>query len=83
MKSCSRSALTISTTPTQLLTELDGAAPADLTSEAADALTRAGKRALNREQYKSARASSRARSSSSPRYGRRYYAAARCGGWAT
>ena len=40
---------------TQLLAELDGAAPADLTSEAAEALTGAGKRALNREQYKSAR----------------------------
>ena len=40
---------------TQLLVELDGTPPADLTSEAADALTGAGKRALNREQYKSAR----------------------------
>ena len=60
---------------TQLLTELDGAAPADLTSEAADALTRAGKRALNREQYKSARSKLARAVDSRPTLRRRYYAA--------
>ncbi len=38
-----------------LLTELDGAPPDELRSEAAGALTAAGKRVLAREQYKSAR----------------------------
>jgi tetratricopeptide (TPR) repeat protein len=60
---------------TQLLTELDGAPPADLTSEAADALTRAGKRALNREQYKSARSKLARAVELEPTLQRRYYAA--------
>ena len=38
-----------------LLAELDGAAPADLREEAAEALTHAGKRALSREAFRSAR----------------------------
>jgi predicted ATPase len=38
-----------------LLAELDGAAPADLREEAAAALTQAGKRALSREAFRSAR----------------------------
>jgi predicted ATPase/class 3 adenylate cyclase len=60
---------------TQLLAELDGAAPADLTSEAADALTGAGKRALNREQYKSARTKLARAVELEPTLRRRYYAA--------
>ncbi|HEY5059399.1 MAG TPA: AAA family ATPase [Gaiellaceae bacterium] len=39
----------------RLLAELDGAAPADLNEEAAVALTKAGRRALSREAYRSAR----------------------------
>jgi class 3 adenylate cyclase/tetratricopeptide (TPR) repeat protein len=39
----------------QLLAELDGAPPPELAREAAEALTAAGKRALAREAYKSAR----------------------------
>src|SRR5262245_8641788 len=39
----------------RLLTELDGTAPADLREEAADALMKAGKRALSREAFRSAR----------------------------
>jgi class 3 adenylate cyclase/tetratricopeptide (TPR) repeat protein len=38
-----------------LLAELDGAAPADLREETAQALTQAGKRALSREAFRSAR----------------------------
>jgi len=38
-----------------LLTELDGAAPAELREETASALTHAGKRALSREAFRSAR----------------------------
>ena len=60
---------------TQLLAELDGAPPADLTSEAADALTGAGKRALNREQYKSARRQLVRAVELEPTLRRRYYAA--------
>ena len=60
---------------TQLLAELDGAAPADLTSEAAEALTGAGKRALNREQYKSARRQLVRAVELEPTLQRRYYAA--------
>jgi predicted ATPase/class 3 adenylate cyclase len=60
---------------TQLLAELDDAAPADLTSEAADALTGAGKRALNREQYKSARRQLVRAVELEPTLQRRYYAA--------
>ena len=40
---------------TRLLTELDGAAPAELREEAADALMKAGRRALSRESFRSAR----------------------------
>ena len=40
---------------TRLLSELDGAAPHDLREEAASALTHAGKRALSREAFRSAR----------------------------
>jgi tetratricopeptide (TPR) repeat protein len=39
----------------RLLAELDGAAPADLREETAQALTHAGKRALSREAFRSAR----------------------------
>ncbi len=39
----------------RLLTELDGAAPTELTDDAAAALTKAGKRALSREAFRSAR----------------------------
>jgi class 3 adenylate cyclase/tetratricopeptide (TPR) repeat protein len=60
---------------TQLLAELDGAPPADLASEAADALTGAGKRALNREQYKSARSKLARAVELEPTLRRRYYAA--------
>ncbi len=60
---------------TQLLAELDGAPPADLTSEAAEALTGAGKRALNREQYKSARRQLVRAVELEPTLQRRYYAA--------
>jgi class 3 adenylate cyclase/tetratricopeptide (TPR) repeat protein len=39
----------------RLLAELDGAAPAELREEAADALMKAGRRALSRESFRSAR----------------------------
>ena len=39
----------------RLLEELDGVAPAELAEQAADALTRAGRRALSREAFRSAR----------------------------
>ncbi len=39
----------------RLLAELDGAAPAELREEAAEALTKAGRRALSRESFRSAR----------------------------
>jgi tetratricopeptide (TPR) repeat protein len=39
----------------RLLEELDGAAPPDLAGQAAEALTRAGRRALSREAFRSAR----------------------------
>ncbi len=60
---------------TQLLTELDGAAPAELAQEAAEALTSSGKRALNREQYKSARRQLVRAVELEPTLRRRYYAA--------
>ena len=60
---------------TQLLAELDGAPPAELTREAAEALTNAGKRALNREQYKSARRQLLRAVELEPNLRRRYYAA--------
>jgi class 3 adenylate cyclase/tetratricopeptide (TPR) repeat protein len=58
-----------------LLAELDGAPPAELAGEAADALTGAGKRALAREQYKSARRSLVRAVELEPTLRRRYYAA--------
>ena len=60
---------------TQLLVELDGAAPAELTHEAAEALTSAGKRALAREQYKAARRQLVRAVELEPTLRRRYYAA--------
>jgi class 3 adenylate cyclase/tetratricopeptide (TPR) repeat protein len=60
---------------TQLLAELDGAAPLELAQEAAEALTHAGKRALNREQYKSARRQLVRAVELEPTLRRRYYAA--------
>jgi tetratricopeptide (TPR) repeat protein len=60
---------------TQLLAELDGAPPADLTSAAAEALTSAGKRALAREQYKAARRQLVRAVELEPTLRRRYYAA--------
>ena len=58
-----------------LLAELDGAPPADLISEAAEALTGGGKRALAREQYKSARRQLQRAVELEPTLQRRYYAA--------
>ena len=58
-----------------LLAELDGAPPAELTSEAAEALTGGGKRALAREQYKSARRQLLRAVELEPTLRRRYYAA--------
>ena len=58
-----------------LLAELDGAPPADLISEAAEALTGGGKRALAREQYKSARRQLLRAVELEPTLQRRYYAA--------
>jgi predicted ATPase len=58
-----------------LLAELDGAAPPELTREAAEALTGAGKRALAREQYKSARRQLVRAVKLEPTLWRRYYAA--------
>jgi class 3 adenylate cyclase/tetratricopeptide (TPR) repeat protein len=58
-----------------LLAELDGAPPAELASEAAEALTGAGKRALAREQYKSARRQLVRAVELEPTLRRRYYAA--------
>ncbi len=40
---------------TRLLAELDGSAPAELREEAAEVLTKAGRRALSRESFRSAR----------------------------
>jgi tetratricopeptide (TPR) repeat protein len=60
---------------TQLLAELDGAPPAELKHEAAEALTGAGKRALAREQYKSARRQLLRAVELEPTLPRRYYAA--------
>jgi tetratricopeptide (TPR) repeat protein len=60
---------------TQLVAELDGAPSAELTREAAEALTGAGKRALAREQYKSARRQLMRALELEPTLRRRYYAA--------
>jgi len=58
-----------------LLGELDGAPPDELAREAAAALTAAGKRALAREQYKSARKLLLRAVDLEPTLRRRYYAA--------
>ena len=58
-----------------LLTELDGAPPDELRVEAAGSLTAAGKRALAREQYKSARRLLVRAVELEPTLKRRYYAA--------
>jgi class 3 adenylate cyclase/tetratricopeptide (TPR) repeat protein len=57
-----------------LLTELDGAPPAELATETAEVLTIAGKRALAREQYKSARKLLVRAFELEPTLRRRYYA---------
>ncbi|HEU0303737.1 MAG TPA: adenylate/guanylate cyclase domain-containing protein [Gaiellaceae bacterium] len=57
-----------------LLAELDGAAPEELVQEAAEVLTIAGKRALAREQYKSARKLLVRAVELEPTLRRRYYA---------
>ena len=58
-----------------LLAELDGAPPDELVHEAAEALTGAGKRALAREEYKSARGKLLRAVELEPTLRRRYYAA--------
>src|SRR3954447_6491605 len=60
---------------TQLLAELDGAAPSDLREEAAEALTRAGRRALSRESFRTARKLLIRAVELAPTLDRRYYAA--------
>jgi class 3 adenylate cyclase/tetratricopeptide (TPR) repeat protein len=59
---------------TMLLTELDGAAPAELRETAAVALEKAGRRALSRESYRSARKLLRRAVELSPTLERRYFA---------
>jgi tetratricopeptide (TPR) repeat protein len=59
---------------TRLLAELDGAAPAELREEAAEALTKAGHRALSREALRSARKLLRRAVELSPTLERRYLA---------
>jgi class 3 adenylate cyclase/tetratricopeptide (TPR) repeat protein len=58
----------------RLLAELDGSAPADLNEEAAVALTKAGRRALSREAYRSARKLLLRAVELAPTLDRRYYA---------
>ena len=58
----------------RLLAELDGAAPADLAEEAAAALTHAGRRALSREAFRSARKLLLRAAELSPTLERRYFA---------
>jgi predicted ATPase len=60
---------------TRLLAELDGAAPADLAEEAAAELTRAGRRALSRESFASARKLLVRAVELAPTLERRYFAA--------
>jgi class 3 adenylate cyclase/tetratricopeptide (TPR) repeat protein len=60
---------------TRLLTELDGSAPADLAEEAAAELLRAGRRALSRESFASARKLLVRAVELAPTLERRYYAA--------
>jgi class 3 adenylate cyclase/tetratricopeptide (TPR) repeat protein len=57
-----------------LLTELDGAAPAELRETAAAALEKAGRRALSREAYRSARKLLRRAVELAPTLERRYFA---------
>jgi class 3 adenylate cyclase/tetratricopeptide (TPR) repeat protein len=57
-----------------LLAELDGAAPADLREDAAAALTHAGRRALSREAFRSARKLLLRAVELAPTLERRYYA---------
>ena len=59
---------------TRLLAELDGAAPAELREEAAEALTKAGRRALSRESFRSARKLLLRAVELAPTLERRYYA---------
>jgi class 3 adenylate cyclase/tetratricopeptide (TPR) repeat protein len=58
----------------RLLEELDGAAPPELAEQAADALTRAGRRALSREAFRSARKLMLRAVELRPTTERRYYA---------
>ena len=58
----------------RLLAELDGSAPADLNEEAAVALTKAGRRALSREAYRSGRKLLLRAVELAPTLERRYYA---------
>jgi class 3 adenylate cyclase/tetratricopeptide (TPR) repeat protein len=58
----------------RLLAELDGSAPADLNDEAASALAHAGKRALSREAFRSARKLLLRASELAPTLERRYFA---------
>jgi class 3 adenylate cyclase/ATP/maltotriose-dependent transcriptional regulator MalT len=59
---------------TQLITELDGAASQELREETAEALTKAGLRALSRESFRSARKLLRRASELSPSLERRFWA---------
>ena len=59
---------------TRLLAELDGAAPAALREEAAGILTKAGRRALSRESFRSARKLMLRAVELAPTLERRYYA---------
>src|SRR5579884_2160759 len=59
---------------TRLLAELDGAAPAELREEAADVLTKAGRRALSREAFRSSRKLLLRAVELAPTLERRYYA---------
>src|SRR5207302_1045730 len=58
----------------RLLAELDGSAPADLNEEAASALAHAGKRALSREAFRSARKLLLRAAELAPTLERRYFA---------
>ena len=60
---------------TRLLAELDGSAPAELVEEAAAALTHAGRRALSRESFRSARKLLVRAVELAPTLERRYFAA--------
>jgi class 3 adenylate cyclase/tetratricopeptide (TPR) repeat protein len=59
----------------RLLEELDGVAPPELAEQAADALTRAGRRALSREAFRSARKLTLRAVELAPTTERRYFAA--------